>query len=174
MTEVSRGENLQRKGRAYRNGPCMTAWLARPSAAWSLGSLGPWHFLLSTSLPDAATVSWSGLRLSSLNLDRSPGCLLFVWTSFFSLIFLSFSTSFSDGATLTFSPSGLRLSSLNLHSPSLADSPGAWDLTHSALLTNFFPYSFHPPTLFTLHCFFPSVSYFLQFPTLTSRLSSTI
>ena len=42
----------------------LTAWLVRPSTAWSLGSLGPWHFLLSKSLSDAATVSWSGLRLS--------------------------------------------------------------------------------------------------------------
>ena len=67
----------------------MAAWLARPSTAWSLGSLGPWHFLLSTSSPDVATVSWSGLRLSSLNLDRFSGCRLLVWTSFFSLTFLS-------------------------------------------------------------------------------------
>ena len=71
------------------------------------------------------------------------------------------------------SRSGLRLSSLNLDSPSLVDSSGAWDLTHSALLTNLFPYSLHSSTLFTaVFLPFPTLvsSYSLHFPTLFNYL----
>ena len=84
-------------------------------------------------------------------------------------------TSLSDDAT--FSPSGLRLSSLNLDSPSLADSSGAWDLTHFALLTNLFPYSLHSLLLSLLFpcCFLlSSVPYSLHFPTLQLSTSHYI
>ena len=72
------------------------------------------------------------------------------------------------------SRSGLRLSSLNLDSPSLVDSSGAWDLTHSALLTNLFPYSLHSLLLSLLFpcCFLlSSVPYSLHFPTSTIYFS---
>ena len=77
----------------------------------------------------------------------------------------------------------MRLSSLNLDSAFLVDSSGAWDLTHSGLRTNFFPY-FFTLLLSSIPCSFkflthpavpPVVSYTLQFSTLfTSQLSSTI
>ena len=60
----------------------------------------------------------------------------------------------------------LHLSSLILDSLFLVDSSGAWDLTHSALLTNPFPYSLHSPAFFT------AVS--LLLPTLFSSLFSSL
>ena len=77
------------KDKGRPRGTALTAWLARPSPPWSLGSLCPWRVLLSISLSDAATVSWSGLRLSSLNLDNPFCCPLFVCWFLFSLTFLS-------------------------------------------------------------------------------------
>ena len=63
----------------------LTPWLARLSAAWSLGSLCPWHFLLSTSLSDAATFSWSGLLLTFLNPD-GPSCRQ-LWSQWLDTLF---------------------------------------------------------------------------------------
>ena len=81
VTEVSReGRTYKDKGEPIGTTPDRLAGRVLPP--WSLGSICPWRFLLSTSLSDAATVSWSDLLLTFLNLDRFSGWLLFVWTFF--------------------------------------------------------------------------------------------
>ena len=95
------------------------------------------HCLLFRLAPDISE-SWQIFRLAAVCLD------------IFFLPDISLSTSSSDDGAV--SPSGLRLSSLNLDNLFLVDNLGAFSLFSS------FPYS--------LHCYFPSVSYFLQFSTL--------
>ena len=113
---------------------------------------------------------------ASLNLDNPSGCLLFLRASFSPR---HFNLSFVWHCLLIW----LALVILEFDSAFLVDSSGAWDLTHTGLRTNFFPY-FFTLLLSSIPCSFqflthpavpPVVSYALQFSTLfTSQLPSTI
>ena len=161
-----------------------------PGQAWPPGCPGRWLrqllgffvfdlSVLSTSLSDAAIFSWPGL----LHLWRQPFMLLSVGLDvFFSLTFLSLSSLLMMPLSLDLAFAGHLWILTGLP----ADSSGARDLTHSSLLTFFFPTPFTSllfSPLFPFSFLLSSAPYSsslpdsLKFPTLlhistTSLLSS--
>ena len=91
MTEVSRpGKGYKDKGEPISTTPDRRAGTALDCVGSR--NLFFWHFFrLSTSLSGAATFSWSGLLLTSLNLD-SPSC----WQLWSPRLDALFSPDFSD------------------------------------------------------------------------------
>ena len=147
----------------------------------------PWHFLLSTSLPDNATV-WVWLALVTFE-SWQPFRLPAVWLDVFSLSDISLSTSSSDDGTL--SPSDLWI--LTASFLLTAQEPGtevlSWQISFPTLLTpvrssllfpfcfllSSVPYSLHFPTLFNCLLFSPprlpsSYLYCLDISTLFTSL----
>ena len=165
VTEVSReGKAEKDKEESIGTAPACLAGTVVDSVisckSWSLtfpafGIFVWWFHCLLIWLALVIFESWQPFLLPAVCLDA---CFL---------ADISLSTSSSDNGTFALSLHPVcACHLLNLDSLFLVDSSGACDLTHSALLTKFFPYSLRPPTLFT------AVS--LLFPTFFSALLSSL